>query len=190
MPLPAMLTFNELNGEEVREILENRCHQVFERIPQFQRHITLPRVRITLNVKLEIYADQPNPETMNIGDKLTVVIDQPPEVFHAQSVDAAAPIPGGHPPDQIRELHGLVMTQPARGPREVGGQVAVSDQPIQLEGNEVEGLPGLRISRTGNGMIDGMPTSENATVAKIDQGPAGLRLGQMNRDRWQFGGKK
>jgi hypothetical protein len=190
MPLPAMLTFNELNGEEVKHVLENRFEQIVKQVPYFQRHITLPRVRMTMQVRLEIWSDQPAPETLNLGDTLTVVFDEPRlvDTITAESVDTAAPVPGGHPPDQIREMHGLPIPQPARGPREVGGQVAISDQ-YALDGREVEGMPGLKISRTGSGQIDGMPTSANATVAKIDQGPAGLRSGHMNRDAWHFGRK-
>lgn len=196
MPLPAVLTFNELNGEEVKSVLENRFEQVMRQVPYFQRHITLPRVRMTLSVKLEIWADQPQPETLKIGDALTVVYEVEPnlDTFEAESVDSTANVAGGQPPDQIREMHGLAISQPGPGPREIGSHIATSDNyPAQvnvLDGREVEGLPGLKVSRTGSGMIDGMPTSTNATVAKIDQGPAGLRMGQMNRDRWQFGGKR
>jgi len=51
-------------------------------------------------------------------------------------------------------------------------------------------VPGLKISRTGSGMIDGMPTSTNATVAKIDRGPDGLRLhpGISTRESVHYGG--
>lgn len=202
MPLPSMLTFNELDGSEVAHVLENRFEQILRAVPYFQKHITLPRVRMTLNVKLEVWADQPSPETLNIGDKLTIVFDEPQlaDTITAESVDSTAPVAGGHPPDQIREMHGLPISRPARGPREVGGQVVVADswqaspgalyQEPGLEGREVEDTPGLRVNRTGSGFIDGMPTSSNATVAKIDQGPAGLRSGQMNRNQWNFGGGK
>ena len=191
VPAPSVLTFNELNGEECREVLLNRCVQAFEKIPYFQKHITLPRVKMVLNVRLEIWADQPNPEQINIGDTLTVVLDQPilGEVFNIEATDAAAPIPGGKPPDQVREMHGLPVSAQQRGPREVGGHIAVSDQ-FSLDGREVEGMPGLKISRTGSGSIDGMPTSANATVAKMDTGPAGLRAGQLNREAWSFPAKR
>jgi hypothetical protein len=192
MPLPSMLTFNELDGSEVAHVLENRFGQILQAVPYFKKHITLPRVRMTLNVRLEIWADQPSPETLNIGDRLTIVFDEPQltDTITAESVDCAAPVAGGHPPDQIREMHGLPISQPARGPRELGGQVSISDQQVPLEGREVSDMPGLKVSRTGTGFIDGLPTSGNATVAKIDQGPAGLRSGQMNRDAWHFGGGK
>ena len=194
MPLPTTMTFNELDGSEVAHVLENRFEQILKGVPYFQKHITLPRVRMTLQVKLEIWADQPNPETQTISDRFDVVHDDPvlADIIQAESVDSAAPGPGGHPPDQIRDMHRLPIAQPARGPREIGGHIATSDQysAPPLEGREVEDLPGLKISRTGTGMIDGMPTSANATIAKIDQGPAGLRTGRMDRNAWQFGGGK
>lgn len=185
MPLPAMLTFNELNGEEVREILENRCRQVFERVPQFQRHITLPRVKITLNVKLELWADQPHPETMSIGDSLTVVVEVEPDIIEAQSVDAAAPIAGGHPPDQIREIHGLGVSRPDRGAREIGAQIMIADQtsPTPSPGQEIK-YAGLTVRRNDmqrdpHNFAD--PISNYINYAEIDQGPAGLKRGEMNR---------
>lgn len=196
MPLPSVLTFNELNGEEVRAVLGSRFEQIMKQVPYFQRHITLPRVRMTLAVKLEVWADQPQPEQVKLGDTLTVVYepDQEPDTFEFEATDTAAPIPGGHPPDQIREMHSLPISQPGPGPREIGGHIATADSypetPNLLDGREVQGLPGLKVSRTGSGVIDGMPTSSNATVAKIDQGPAGLRVGQMNRDQWHFGSKR
>jgi hypothetical protein len=193
MPLPAMLTFNELNGEEVCQVLGNRFEQIMSQVPYFQRHITLPRVRMTLNVKLEIWADQPQPETVALSNTLTVIYEGDPDPSHvieAETVDSAAPGRGGHPPDEIREMHSLAIAQPGPGPRNVGGHIATSDAFPPLEGREVEGLPGLKISRTGTGSIDGMVGPQGATIAKIDQGPAGLRSGRMDRDAWHFGGKK
>lgn len=196
MPLPSVLTFNELNGEEVRAVLGNRFEQMMSQVPYFQRHLTLPRVRMTVSVRLEVWADQPNPEAIKLADAVTVVTDsetgaEPSYEIEVESVDSTAPTPDGHPPDELRDMHGLAMPSPGPGPRDAGGHIAISDH-YSLDGREVAGMPGLRVSRTGSGMIDGMPTSANATVAKIDQGPAGLRAGQMNRDAWNFarGGKK
>lgn len=189
MPIPAMLTFNELNGSEVSLVCSNRFQDFLGTIPYLQPHLTLPRVRITVNVKLEVFADQPQPETLQLSDHFDVVVNDPAPntvVFTGESVDSTAPS-DGVPPDQLREMHGLPVPTPTRGPRNIGGQVAMADT-FTLDGREVEGRPGLKVSRTGSGMIDGMPTSANATVAKIDQGPAGLRMGLMNRERWQFGG--
>jgi hypothetical protein len=193
MSLPSVLTYNELDGEEIRRILENRFQQVMDGVPHFQRHLTFPRVKMTLSVKLEIWADQPAPETFNIGNSLTVVYepDPPPnEVFDAQSVDSTAPIPEGHPPDEIRDMHGLPITGPAKGDRDVGAHMQIVDQ-VSLEGREVNGMPGLTISRTGDGTIQGQVVSDRgATIAKIDQGPAGLRRGEMNRNAFHFSSGK
>ena len=191
MPLPSMLTYNELDGSEVAQIIQNRFEQFLASVPHFQPHITLPRVRITVNVKLEVWADQPAPESIPLSDKFDVVVERAPEIeiIEGEAVDSSAPIAGGQPADRIRELHGLPVTQPAHGPRNIGGQMQISDQ--VLEGAEIDAsLPGLKISRTGSGVIDGMATSSNATIAKIDAGPAGLRSGAMNRERWHLGGKK
>jgi len=189
-----MVTYNELDGTEVAEVIRDRFNQFLGTVPHFQKHITLPRVRLTWNAKLELYADQPTPDVISLGDRFEVLVEsehEPVEVFTAESVDTAAPVPGGHPPDEIREMHNLPITEPVRGPREIGGQLYISDQPV-LENREVEGLPGLKVNRTGSGMIDGMPTSANATVAKIDSGPDGLRLhpGVSMRERWHIGSKR
>ena len=185
MPLPAMLCYNDLDGSEVQHVVRNRLNDFLDTVPYFQRHLTFPRVRITTSVKLEVWADSPQPDVVPLNDSFAVVVEHSePVVFEGESVDTAAPIAGGHPPDQIREIHGLPISQPSRGPRDI----AITDQYPTLDGREVDGRPGLKISRTGSGQIDGMATSANATVAKIDQGPAGLRAGQMNREAWHLGG--
>lgn len=188
------LTFNELDGLEIKELLRKRWVQIIDAVPQFQHHITFPKVRVSLVAEVEIWADQAQPEILPLTERLEVIVESkvkaPTETFRIESEDSTAPIPGGHPPDELRDMHGLPVTQPVRGNREIGGQVAVADQLMPLEGREVDGMPGLKISRTGTGTIDGMASSENATLAKIDQGPAGLRKGQLNRDQWHFGGAK
>jgi hypothetical protein len=108
------------------------------------------------------------------------------ETFHARAEDTAAPVEGGHLPGEIREMHGLAIPQPGPGPREVGGHIATADR-IELDGREVEVRPGLRISRTGAGSVDGLAAPRGATVATIDQGPAGLASGMMNRENYTFG---
>ena len=192
MALPSMLTYNELDGTEVAQIIQNRIEQFVMTVPHFQRHITLPRVRVTVNVRLELWADQPTPESVPLNDRFDILVERAAEteVIEGESVDSSAPVDGGHPPDRLREMHGLALSEPAQGPRDIGGHMQIADRPVVLDGAEIEGLPGLRISRTGSGVIDGMPSSARATIAKIDSGPAGLRAGAMNRERWHFGGKK
>jgi len=189
-----MLTYNELDGLEGRQVLENRYRQILDGVPYFQKHITLPRVRITLQVKLEIWADQPKPELILLNDRFDVVVEtepQPVEIITAESVDTAAPVPGGHPPDQIREMHGLPISQPQYGPREIGGHVYISDQEVPSSVEE-SAMPGLTVYRNSPGIIDGMATSRNATVMKIDTGPDGMRShpGVSTREKWHLGSNK
>ena len=191
MPLAAILTYNELNGSEVAHVCSNRFHDFLGTVEYFRPHLTLPHVRITVNIKLEVYADLPHPDTIMLSVRFEVVVENaaPVDVITGESVDSTAP-DRGHPPDQLREMHGLPVPQPTRGPREIGGQVAVSDQYVVLDGAEVEDArrPGLKVSRTGSGMLDGMASAQNATIVKIDQGPAGLRQGMMKREEYHFGG--
>lgn len=190
MPMPSMVTYNELDGTEIAGVLRNRFNDFLAGVPYFQKHLTMPRCRISFQIKLEVWADQPQPDLIRVGDNFEVVIErphEPAEVIEAESTDSTAPIPGGFPPDEIRDMHHLPITQPMRGRKEVGGHLIIADQPM-LDGREVEAMPGIKISRTGSGMIDGMGTSANATVIKMDPGPAGLRSGMMNRTPMHYGG--
>ena len=114
MPLPAMLTYNELNGDEVKHILENRFQQVIQGVPYFKPHITLPRVRMTLNVKLEVWADQPHPETVALTNTLTVVYDGEER--------RKAPRPSN---DVIAEQMGGVVDSITSGARAPAGELAM-----------------------------------------------------------------
>lgn len=185
--------YNELNGTEVREVVESRCRQMCQRVPYLQSHLTMPRVRITLQVVIQTFAEQPTPDTYSINDAFDVVCEtepEPVEVITMESVDSTAPEKGGRVADQIREMHGLPLPGPERGPRNIGAQIVTADYYAALEGRTVEDIPGLTISRTGKAeVVDGLGTQANATVARIDQGPAGLRSQEMNRDAYHFGRK-
>jgi hypothetical protein len=158
-----------LDGLECREILKKRCIECLDQVAYFQKHLTLPRVKMTLKVTLEIYAEQPNPEKILIGDSYIVAVEGPRlvDTLTMETVDAAAPIPGGHPPDQLREMHGLPVSRPERGPREVGGHIVLADQIP----HEEKTYSGLTVDRTGG-----------QTMANIDQGPAGLKHGRIIRE--------
>lgn len=192
MPMPSMVTYNDLDGGEIAAVLRDHYNDFLATVPYFQKHLTMPRVRITTSIKLEVWADQPTPDVIPLGDKFEVIIERthdPVDVIEATTSETTAPVPGGHPPDEIRDMHNLPISTPMRGRKEVGGQLVIADQPM-LEGREVELMPGIKISRTGDGMIGGMPSSENATLIKIDKGPDGMRShpGVVMRDRMHFGG--
>jgi len=170
MPLPSHLVYNELDGEEIREILTRRFVDLLSSVVYLQRHITLPHVRMRLSVVLESYAEKRNPDTQTINDVLDITTSVPaddsaPAEVTSLSLDInAAPMPGGQPPDQIRDEHGLGTVQPSR----------VKHLPFtedRLTGRTVESSYG-KIDRTGESGI--LP---NATVVKQDFGRAGLAHG-------------
>lgn len=151
MPLPSGATFNELDGEEVKAILIARFRDKLDSIPYLQRHLTLPRVEMITLIQLKLWADQPTPEVHEISDSYTINV---------------SPTPGGHPPDQVRDDHGLPLHT----------QVKVAHLPFHadvsmLDGKVVESIPGLRVDRTGTAALPG------STFVTMDQGPAGLARG-------------
>lgn len=162
MPLPSRLTFNELNGEEGKAVLTKRFADLLNTVPYLQRHITLPRVKMSLEVHLDLYADQQYSERHDISDELTIdtelAVATPPPLFKSfdlrSVVDAS---PTGKPPDQVRDEHGIPIARPVRGP------IATEDRTF-LE--PVETAPGFVIDRTQR--------EQRGTFVKIDQGRAGL----------------
>lgn len=141
MPLPREQVFNELNGEEIKLILCQRLRSRLDEVPYLARHLTMPRVRVTFTVKLEVYADQPTPEVHRIEDQLTLTTgsDEPVAPFVIQEIrDVVDASPGlesqGHkPPDQIRYEAGLPIAVPVK---QLG--LPVADEMV---------LPGVTIER-------------------------------------------
>ena len=76
MKLWTMMTYNELDGTEVKQVIGNRMQQFLDTVPHFQRHITLPRVRVTVQIKLELWADQPAPEAVPLNDRFDVYVQR------------------------------------------------------------------------------------------------------------------
>jgi hypothetical protein len=177
MPLPKYLVYNDLSGDEVKHILAQRFDQLVGDVPYLQKHITLPRVKMTLQITLECWADQKYPDTRIINDAVEVrsegsdaadailqsVIIGPREV----TVDASR---HGDPPDKIREEHGLGVPTPTKG------KVAVEDV---VEGRRVTMPNGTVVDRTG---LDPQARS-GSTVVHQDFGPA--REGRRDMQRIQ-----
>jgi hypothetical protein len=195
MPLPSRLTFNELNGDEAKQILIQRYTDLLNHVPWLQRHLTLPRVRMSLDLRLEMYADQPTPEVHHISNDLVIDTDQPIDVaeevnLHLTDAVNAAPTPGGRPPDRLREEHQIHIPKPVMGDRSIGGHVVLVDStppaqppppPKKLDGEVVEEIEGLSVDRTCSEF--------NATVVKQDFGPAGLNRGGQREQQLRFGRK-
>ena len=214
MPRPNVQKYDELNGEEIRHVLIERFKSILDDVPYLQRHLTLPRVQMNLNITLLVYADQPTPDVLPIQDQFDIQTDVPydgrPARIEADDTVSSAPR-GGQPADQVREEHGLPVNRavPQRDAR--GEHVVIVDTPDggtqrvtldaegkspeykfakpseQVEGNLVVGVGGTKIDRTGSEAASeaGRPT----TRAVIDQGRAGLREGNMNRQNFGLNGR-
>lgn len=169
MPLSKEAVYNDLNGQEAREILSQRFEQRLNEIPWLQRHLTLPRVRMKLSVVFELYADQPTPESHAISDDFTIRIDSSdaadttslhslePHLFETEDLIDASP-ETGEPPEKLREDHHLPTTTPKKNP--VTKQTEDVPDDVQL-------IPGVSIHRCRSGQAN---PSTGATIITQDFG--------------------
>ena len=164
--LPASLTYNDLNGREATEILVDWFRQLLKGHYLMQPHLTLPMAVLDLQVKVGVdmyvggtvpVASPPDHIDITGGVKLTneipfgggvtasndreVVVASHTEHDFAATVNAA-PVPGGLPPDQIREQHGLPVPRPGYGSRDTGSHLFLADIPdvdadVQAEAKRV-----------------------------------------------------
>ncbi len=148
---PSQLTYNDLNGKEATDVLVRWFRQLLQTQALLQPHLTLPMARISLDVSIAV--------DMFIGG--SVPVESPPErttiegscTFENQlsgesisSIDPrkvgsyqakrsalinAAPIPGGVPPDQVREQNDLPVPRPSYGDRETGSHLFIGDRTAQ-----------------------------------------------------------
>jgi hypothetical protein len=172
MPRPNTLVYNDLTGDEIKHILQERFAALLNDVPYLQKHITIPRVKMILHVELQSWADQTQNEsqfiqdTVEIRDETAILAKPPTSILVANdSVDASRK---GDPPDKIREDHGLGIPTPKRGP------VATEDT---VEGRRVAMPDGATVDRTGKvkGHLPG-------TVVEQDFGP-----GRLGRNYQPFG---
>jgi len=127
-PLSAEQTYDELNGEEAKAVLLERVKAMLDTVPDFQKHLTLPRVVMDLEIRLQIYGRR-NPHILlknHMGIKVGDAPEEELEVakdLEAQdhvSADTGTPVPDtgfdgtGDPPDKVREDHGLPTMMPVR----------------------------------------------------------------------------
>jgi hypothetical protein len=159
--LPSQLTYNDLNGSEAKEILVDWFRQLLDQQSILQPHLTLPMAKITLDIGIAVdmyvggtvpIASPPDHLDMTGAVTLSNDVgggasgasgasmratgrDSVPE--HRESrvstVVNAAPVPGGRPPDQIREQHGLPVPRPGYGDRETGRHLFLGDVEAPVE---------------------------------------------------------
>lgn len=144
--LPSQLTYNHLNGSEIVDILTDWVRQLLQSQPLMQTHLTLPMAKLTLtiDVAVDMYVGgtvpvASPPERLDISGTVSLTNSvaetaSSPEMRHTertkerlQTVVNAAPLPGGVPPDQVREQHSLPVPRPGYGPRETGSHLFLSD---------------------------------------------------------------
>jgi hypothetical protein len=134
--LPSNLTYNDLNGEEVRQILTDWFQQLLAAQPNLQRHLTLPNAKIGLEVAITVdmyiggsvpVASDPEQLLIRGGVELTNNVNAAPATQTFSTTINAAPIPGGNPPDQLREQHGLPTPTPGYGDRATGSHLFLGD---------------------------------------------------------------
>ena len=147
-PLSAEVVYNHLTGEEVKQILCGRFLDILERIPELsQSHITLPRVRMELSVRLEIQGRTP-PKVSTTDDLVVRMRDMPPatEISAVKQRDeevvvSANDVDGGDPPDKIRDEHSLPVNVPTRTPFGIQDVPTVRPgatyPPVTLEGRTI-----------------------------------------------------
>lgn len=123
-PLSRDLIYNDLNGEECRAILLQRITTLLAICPMFVRHLTLPRVKMTVNITLEVFECEPPIRTLTdevvvrspgqLGEGVDDMTGLPlkPHVYDGKEVIDTF----NNAPDQIREEHGLPIATPTRHP--------------------------------------------------------------------------
>jgi hypothetical protein len=150
--LPSQLTYNDLNGAEATEVLVDWFRQLLKSNPQMQPHLTLPMARFTLdiNVGIDMYIGgsvpvESPPEHMDIAGSVSLdnkvagagsvlyrdILTPGRQMEHTEqrlsTVVNAAPIPGGQPPDAVRESHDLPVPRPGYGSRDTGSHMFLAD---------------------------------------------------------------
>ena len=155
--LPASLPYNDLNGREATEILVDWFRQLLRGHYLLQPHLTLPMAVFDLQVHIgvDMYVGGTVPVasppdhidingstsiTNNIPDAERGAVERTEHDF-AATVNAA-PVPGGLPPDQVREQHGLPVPRPGYGSRDTGSHLFLADIPqvdadVQAEAKRV-----------------------------------------------------
>lgn len=119
MPLSSEQVYNDLNGSDCKEILLTRFADLLNSVQELSHNITLPRVRMSLSINLEVFGRTPSEFT--ITDSLTIRaqnVQYTPELQITKELEAVINSDvrnGGQAPDQIREEHGVPIMVPTKG---------------------------------------------------------------------------
>lgn len=129
--LPKIISYDDLNGAECKEILAARFWKFLENVPEFQLRFALTRVKLRLEIAMDVWGATPPRKIVHDDVEITATHDLPSnmtrtvtEIRDVEEVDAF-----NNPPDQIREEHALPVPRAQRSP--VGTMETV---PVVLEG--------------------------------------------------------
>ena len=115
-PMPNELVYNDLTGEDCKQILCQRFADLLSRVPGLTHNMTLPRVKMTLSVRLEMFGcavpERTITDAMLIRSSDPAPELSPPTGYTVETVVDSSPT--GQPPDEIREEHGLPVPTPKR----------------------------------------------------------------------------
>ena len=152
MPLSREQTYDELNGEEAMQVLVQRVKDMLSEVPDFQKHLTLPRVKMEIDITLFIYGRrQPKLEFHNELTLSTAVpeaeLETAKELVAHDAVNADTGVPvkdtpfdgTGDPPDQVREENGLTVLEPVKSRHGITQQKPVPRAP-EIKPKEVDGV--------------------------------------------------
>jgi len=133
-----------LNGSEATDAILDWVRQLLASQPFLQPHLTLPMadISISLHVSIDMYVGGTVPVasppenvliagSLDLSNRISGDIPASGSMVHEErDLSArvnAAPIPGGAPPDQIRDRHGLPVSRPGYGPRDTGSHMFLAD---------------------------------------------------------------
>jgi hypothetical protein len=141
---------------------------------------------VTLDNNLTNLANPANPTNL-ISEMVERAAPMSPAPARASArrtaVINAAPIPGGSPPDQIRERHNLPIPRPGYGDRETGRHLFIGDVEVSVSPSRLPGLDGRATEMfdmrdvSHSNRTDPEPDNTNRIIDPSDNLPSGGRQG-------------
>lgn len=136
--LPKNIEYSDLNGSECAEILTARFWQFLEQIPEFQKRFALTRVKLRLEIVMDVWGASPPRKIMHDQLEISTTESLPttfePKATHHEIISEVDAF--DNPPDLVREEHGLPVHRGQRG--QSGFMETV---PVILEGSETKFRP-------------------------------------------------
>ncbi len=118
-----------------------------------------------LTVHLDQWADQQTPERLEIVDSVTL-----------ENRISAAPTPDGHPPDRVRDEHGLAIPAPHHGDKKIGAHpfifgaarvpAAVDIVPVYYGARRMEYSEGVPSSPNPAAMSEARPAGSGGATSR------------------------